>query len=71
MYDKYVPVVVGGLAVLAVGKWNPDMLQQKDQQGRANGCPDPRWLALIALATGLVSAYVLQEAKKQRLLSSF
>ncbi len=63
MYGKCVPVVVAATAVLALGVWNPALLQKR-VGGQATGVQDPKLVALAALAAGLAACLALHAVKR-------
>lgn len=62
LYDLCLPVLVSALTVLILGCWNPEHLQVR-KHGKANGCPNYLWLALISLLAGLLAAYCQDSMK--------
>jgi H+/Cl- antiporter ClcA len=61
---QYCGVVITALTVVLLGCWNPVGLQQKDAAGKANGCPNYLWVALIALLVGIVVCYFMRMMKE-------
>lgn len=51
--ERYGPIIAGGLAVLAVGMWNPRIFQQK-KGDRYSGFPSYFWLAIISVIVALL-----------------
>jgi hypothetical protein len=55
--DKYLGVILAALTLIVLGCWNPQSLQVQ-QNGKASGCPNYLWLALIALVVGIATVYL-------------